>query len=284
MALQKIGEFDPNYHQAIVGKDLKGMSVYAQGNNEKIGTVSDVVVDEQGKFRYLVIDLGFCIFGKIVLLPIGRANIDSSADRIHVTLTKEQAENLPEYQDSMLLDYDYEERVRGVYRTPVEASAPLETATATAYDRNSYTYAQEPELFDTGTHADQTIRLYEERLIANKQRRKTGEVVVGKHIETETERVSVPVEKERVVIERVTPTDAATVAPGEALFQEGEVAHVEIYEEVADIHKEAFVREEVRVKKIVEQETVVAEETLRREELDIDTEGRPIVNRPSDLI
>jgi len=35
----------------------------------------------------------------------------------------------------------------------------------------------------------------EERLIANKQRVKTGEVAVSKHIETETARVSVPIEK-----------------------------------------------------------------------------------------
>jgi len=47
----------------------------------------------------------------------------------------------------------------------------------------------------------------------------------------------------------------------------GREAHVEIYEEKADIHK-AFVREEVKVTKVVEQETVEAE-TLRREELDV---------------
>jgi len=37
-------------------------------------------------------------------------------------------------------------------------------------------------------------------------------------------------EKERVVIERVTPTDAADQRPGEVAFG-GEVARVEIYEE-----------------------------------------------------
>jgi len=50
----------------------------------------------------------------------------------------------------------------------------------------------------------------------------------------------------------------------EKLPGEGEVAHVEIYEEKLKF-KEAFVREEVRVKKVVEQDT--AQETLRREEL-----------------
>jgi stress response protein YsnF len=43
---------------------------------------------------------------------------------------------------------------------------------------------------------------------------------------------------------------------------------MEVYEETADIHKEAFVREEVNVKKIVEKETATGEEQLRREHLE----------------
>ncbi|MFN5594960.1 MAG: DUF2382 domain-containing protein, partial [Aphanizomenon sp.] len=58
-----------------------------------------------------------------------------------------------------------------------------------------------------------------------------------------------------------------------------EVTHIDIYEETADIHKEAFLREEVRVNKVVDHETIEAEETLRREELDINTQERPNVER-----
>ncbi len=135
----------------------------------------------------------------------------------------------------------------------------------------------------------QTLKLYEERLTAGKKRVKSGEVAVGKHVETETERVSVPIEKERVVIERVTPTDAGkAVAPGSVHFGEGEVARMEIHEETPDIHKEAFVREEVRVNKVVEQETVQAQDTIRREELDIDAGGQTVEEktgkRPKDRI
>ena len=53
---------------------------------------------------------------------------------------------------------------------------------------------------------------------------------------------------------------------------------MEVYEETPDIHKEAFVREEVRVTKVVDQDTVTAEEQLRREELDVDTQGRPVID------
>jgi uncharacterized protein (TIGR02271 family) len=294
MPLLSVSDFDTDYQSAFEGNDIKGMSVYAETDGEKIGTVNDILVDKQGNFRYLVVDIGFWVFGKKVLLPVGRARIDYNAHRVHVNgLTKEQADRLPEYTEGMTADYDYEERVRGVYRTEasLDASAPLDAAstsavmgaaTPTSYNRDTYTYEQDRDLYDTSTHGDRTIKLYEERLIANKQRRKTGEVAIGKHVETETERVSVPIEKERVVIERITPTDAGRpVAPGEVNFQEGEVARLEVYEEVPDIHKEAFVREEVRVKKVVEQEIVEAQETIRREELDIGTDGRPVVDRDS---
>lgn len=312
MALLKIEDFDPNYRDSFNGSDLKGMSVYTQ-SDEKIGTVHDVLVDEDGQFRYLVVDLGFWIFGKKVLMPVGRSQIDQSADRVYaIGMTREQAENLPEFSDRLALDYDYEEQVRGVYRSPstnmstsgvsdtipVDASAPLEasapldttaamaggmatpTYTPTTYDRDTYNYQQDAPLYDMNERDHQTLKLYQERLIANKKRVKAGEVAIGKHVETETAKVAVPIEKERVVIERVTPADAGrAVNPGEATFREGEVAHVELYEETADIHKEAFVREEVRVSKEVERDTVEAQETLRREELDIDTGGISVDER-----
>ena len=120
---------------------------------------------------------------------------------------------------------------------------------------------------------NEKIKLYEERLIVNKQKAKAGEVAIGKRVETETASVAVPVEKERLVIERTDATAGQVVSPGTANFGEGKVAEVELYEETADIKKQAFVREEVSVRKEVESETVDARETVRREELDVDAEG-----------
>ena len=117
------------------------------------------------------------------------------------------------------------------------------------------------------------IKLYEERLMVNKQRAKAGEVSIGKRVETETASVAVPVEKERVVIERSDATTGQVVSPGTANFAGGKVAEVELYEETANIGKQAFVREEVSVRKEVEQGTVQASETIRREELEVDAEG-----------
>lgn len=279
MALVKLEDFDPNYRDTFGDGDIKGLSVYAEGD-EKIGTVSDVLVDEQGNFRYFVIDLGFWIFGKKVLLPVGRTRIDHSADRVYALgMTRAQADNLPQFNNLQTIDYDYEEQVRGVYRTPDTTTGAVAQASTPTYNRDTYNYDQDASLYQTNEQDHQTLKLYQERLVANKQRVKSGEVAIGKHVETETARVAVPIEKERVVIERVTPTDAGRpVTPGDAAFREGEVAHMEIYEETPDIRKEAFVREEVKIRKEVEQNTVETQETIRREELDINNQGRAVVD------
>lgn len=150
---------------------------------------------------------------------------------------------------------------------PVVAPTRMETPATPIVDRTPAT-------------DDEAVRLYEERLIVDKDRNKTGEVAIGKHIETETRQVSVPIEKERVVIERITPTNTEAVAGSDA-FSNAEI-HVEVYEETPEIQKEAFVREEVVVRKEVVQETLAVEETLRREEIDVHTEGEAIVDRDLD--
>ncbi len=309
MNLIRIDQFYPNYREELFdGDDIKGLPVYAGRSQEKIGSIDNVLVDEEGQFRYFVIDTGFWIFGKKVLLPVGQCQVDEAEGRIYALglRNKQQAEDLPEYHDDMNVDYAYEERVRGVYRTPtVDQSAPLESPVPVdpiyqsgaarpvepptpvtpaparpVADRSAYNYQQEPDLYGMDDQNHKRIRLYEERLVANKHRRKVGDVTVGKHVETETVRASVPVSRERVVVERSTPTNPQPVGDlRETDFREGEVARMEVYEETPDIRKEAVVREEVRVHKEVEQEMIETKETVRREELDIDKQGREIIDR-----
>jgi len=303
MLLYKIEDFNESYREvAFDGKDIKGLDVYAGNTNEKIGAVYTVLVDQTGRLRYFVVETGFWIFGKKVLVPIGLCRVDFNANRVYAKglQTKEQAENLPLYENGMVVDYDYEEQVRRVYRTPtvqasapVEASLPLEAspiigvtahvyntvpasnqARIASYDRNTYHYDKEPDLYQMNDRDHQKLKLYEERLVANKTHHKTGEVVIGKRVETETARVSVPVEEERAVIERVTPEDAGTPINPEAAFGQQEVVRMELYEETADIKKQTFLREEVNIRKEVETDRVEATETLRSEELDVHKENR----------
>jgi len=308
VALYKIKDFDPDYRNHF-DEDVLGFDLYS--GSEKIGSVDNLLVDEQGRFRYFVINTGVWIFGKKVLLPIGQARISFGERRVYADgLSREQVEQLPDFDENQTVDYEHEERVRGSYRPmansrmndaeyvagstgigqagSLEQAAPLNMGATMhdqaavnadiAYDRDTYNYDRDPALYNLNEQNHQNLRLYEERLIANKTRQRTGEVRVGKHVETENASVTVPIEKERVVIERTAPTDASVVGADAAAFNEGEVARIEVYEETPDIRKEAFVREEVRVRKEVERQNVEAQETLRKERLDIDTDGNPVVD------
>jgi uncharacterized protein (TIGR02271 family) len=316
MALHKIKDFDPDYKQHFGDDDVNGMDLYAA--DEKIGSVEDVLVDDYGHFRYLIINTGIWILGKRVLLPIGRARIEYHQKRVYAeNLTKHQVESLPELTDNTLIDAAHEERVKGVYRstapaTGVPATSDRRFAAPTAGDEmldldtpyvdgeieyqrqvapvptpapvpvavTPTTYDREPDLYAMNDRNHPSFKLYQERLIASKTRQKTGEAVISKHVETETATASVPVQKERVVIERMPSTGVTTIAPGEANFKEGEVSRLDVYAEVPEFHKEAFVREEVKVSKVVDKETATTQEQVRREEIDIKTvDDRQSVDR-----
>ncbi len=294
MALYKIKDFDPDYRQHFDNQDFLSFDLYS--GKEKVGSVDNLLVDEGGNFRYLVINTGIWVFGKKVLLPIGRARISYPENRIYAdNLSRAQVESLPEFDEDSTIDYDHEERVRGSYRsgaTTAGSAAALDqsaamgntpldqSARATAYSRDTYSYDRDPDLYDLNEANHQNIKLYQERLIANKTRQKTGEVAINKRVETETARVSVPVENERVVIERTAGSNVGTPVDASAAdFHEGEVARMEVYEEVPDIHKETIARENVSIRKEIDRDTVEAEEQLRREELDVDTQGRPVVDQ-----
>jgi uncharacterized protein (TIGR02271 family) len=304
MALHTLKDYYPNYRDELGNSELKNIDsyeVYTEGENH-IGSVKDMLVDDAGRFRYAVVDTGPWIFGKNVLLPIGLAHFDYGRNRIYVNgLSRQQVENLPEYKPNQMVDDRYEEQVREQYRPlaqrrsqrqfmdssmeterPVESTQAVEQTTAVGARSGDYSrgmaYEREPALYGMSEQDNQRpLRLYEERLITNRRREKVGEVRVGKHVETETAEVTEPIEKERVVVER---HDAqGRPAAGEHQFGDQEVARMDVYEERVDVEKQPFVREDVTVRKETEQETVRAKEKVRREELDIDTEGNPNVRR-----
>lgn len=197
----------------------------------------------------------------------------------------EKGRQYEDYQPAYRAGYESYARHADTNKTFDEVEPEIKTEYENNYGKTGLAWEKaKPATRAAWDKAGTNIKLYEERLIADKQRAKTGEVSIGKRVETETQNVSVPIEKERVVIERTTPTEVGkVVTPGEANFGGGEVARVEIYEEKADVRKEAFVREEVNIRKDVEKSTVEAQETLRREELDVDAQGRTIQDKTGKL-
>jgi hypothetical protein len=53
--------------------------------------------------------------------------------------------------------------------------------------------------------AEETIALLEERLVVNLNRRKVGEIVVRKEVETQVINVQVPIRREKLIVEQIEP-------------------------------------------------------------------------------
>ena len=250
--------------QSNLDSSLIDCPIILKTTNEEIGTVSDALIEEYGRLRYLVIKIN----NRQFLAPIGicRSAQDSQAISLVGINNKQDLEQLPVYETDSQIDYEYEEKVRQVYRQ-LMTDRGSQTA---EYDSSNYSYDNDSELYDISADESQTIKLYEEKLVTGKKRHEVGEVAIGKRVETETKEVEIPVEKEKVVVKTKKVADEKIpVEPGEAMFEEGTVAKVKVYEEQAEVGVEAFVREEVEVKKEVEKEVAEFKETVRKEELEI---------------
>jgi len=115
---------------------------------------------------------------------------------------------------------------------------------------------------------DRTIQLREEHLKVNKQREKTGEVGVHKEVVTEHRQITVPVEREEVVIERRPAHGSAAAGDMKA-----EQIRIPVSEEKVSVHKETVVKEEVSVGKRKVQDTKTVGADVQHEEIRVEEHG-----------
>ena len=113
---------------------------------------------------------------------------------------------------------------------------------------------------------DVTLRLREERLDVWKERVVTGDVAIRREVVEDKRTIEVPVRREEVVIERTTAApDGATT----------ETIRIPVKEERVDIVKTPVDLEEVSVYTRPVEERQEAKAIVRREELRIESIGRP---------
>ncbi|MBW3552863.1 MAG: PRC-barrel domain-containing protein [Gemmatimonadetes bacterium] len=100
-------------HDFGEGYDVRGREVRTDVDDEKVGKVDDVLVDDNGSPRYLDVDLGF--LKKHVLLPVGHARTSRDEDVVRVRgMVKEDFETIPEAIEGEV-DRRYETRLAGAY-------------------------------------------------------------------------------------------------------------------------------------------------------------------------
>jgi len=135
----------------------------------------------------------------------------------------------------------------------IEGYAPGAYRTAVAADRAST------------ARDDERLTRTEEELRVGKRAVEAGEVVVGKHVETEHKQVPVNLKREEIVIERRPVNREA----GATDIRDDEI-RVPLTEEEAVVDKRAVVKEELVIGKRVVEEQKTVDADIRREEFDID--------------
>lgn len=119
---------------------------------------------------------------------------------------------------------------------------------------------------------DRTLQLREERLKVDKAEEQTGEVKLRKEVRTEHQTVSVPVQKEEVVIERRAVNK--TVPGGITADARTEEVRIPVREEKVKVGKETVIKEEVSLGKRKVQETERVGADLKKEELKVEETGK----------
>ena len=105
-------------------KHLNGFTIRA--TDGEIGTVKEFYFDDQTwAIRYLVVDTGGWLSGRVVLIsPISVFNADWEARRFDVVLTKKQVENSPDIDTQKPVSRQHEAEYFGYYGYPYYWDGP----------------------------------------------------------------------------------------------------------------------------------------------------------------
>jgi hypothetical protein len=114
MPLRPISRMD-DYRFPTEAWDVRGWTVRAEVGDEKVGKVEDMLLDSDGRLRYLEVDLG--LMKKHVLVPLEFAHADRDDEAVWIDgMSKEQLERVPEYAvEPESLDEGYERRLTAFY-------------------------------------------------------------------------------------------------------------------------------------------------------------------------
>jgi len=121
------------------------------------------------------------------------------------------------------------------------------------------------------SESDEVLTVKEERIRADKARKQTGEVAVGKRVVEEQADVEIPVTREEVEVSRRRVDRPANA--NETFAEDSGTIRVPVTAEEVNVTKEPRVVEEIVVSKRPVTETQRVSDTVRREEVVMDETG-----------
>ena len=258
---------DTNDHGRFIGQTLYS------SDNEKVGKIGQVFLDDDtDRPEFLTVNTG--LFGMSEsFVPATDASVTN--DGVRVPFTKDQIKDAPNVDvDSGHLDQSEERRLYEHYGMtyserssdsglPESGTGLAGTAgTTDTYETRGTSDTFTGEGHDTsGPNTDEAMTRSEERLDVGTTSQEAGRARLRKYVTTEQETVTVPVKKERAVLETepITGENRDEAVSGPAISEEEH--EVVLTEERAVVGKTAEPVERVKLGT----ETVTDEETVTEE-------------------
>ncbi len=235
---------EQNQIEQIIGTDAYG----ADGN--KIGKIGEVYLDDQtGQPSWMTVNTG--LFGTSEsFIPLSDASL--SGEQLTVPYDNDKVKGAPNVSADGHLSPDEERELYAYYGVGYEAPSTHES-----YDTS-------------GTTTDAAMTRSEEQIKVATQTQETAKARLRKYVVTENVSQTVPVRKEKAVVEREPVTEAnIDKATAGAEIQENE-HEIKLFEETPVVEKTVKPVERVRLgtEVVTENETVTGE--VRKERVEIE--------------
>lgn len=239
--------------------DWSGRTVIGS-DGEKIGKVDEVYLDTaSGQPEWLAVNTG--LFGtKTSFVPLQGAS--PSGEDVQVAYTQEQVKDAPGVRPDEALSDEEEQELWAHYGLDYAAGSGVAGRETVGHDTS-------------GPETDEAMTRSEEEVKVGTREREGGRARLRKYVVTEQVTQTVPVRKEKAVLEREPITEdnvgAATSGP-DISDEEHEVV---LSEEEVVVEKKTVPKERVRLDKETEVSEQEVTEEVRKEQIEAEGEIEP---------
>ena len=232
---------------------------------DKLGTIDAIYLDDEtGQPEWATVTSGL-FSATTAFVPLAQAH--DIGDSVQVPYDKAQVKNAPTMRADGSLSQDEEAELYRHYGLEYsESRSDSGLPAGTADDTQDDTVGRDV----SGPTTDQAMTRSEEELRVGTETRERGRARLRKYVTTETQQVTVPVQREEVRVEREPITDANLDAATSGPAISEEEHEITLHEETLVVEKRAVPRERVRLDtETVTEERQVSEE-VRKEQIQVD--------------
>ncbi|MEC4885319.1 MAG: DUF2382 domain-containing protein [Scytonema sp. PMC 1070.18] len=201
--IEKISSLMESLRQKVRG------FVVLDKQGQLVGHVANLIIDTTRQLNFVITQSKPQESNQLFLLSSRLIEkIDSQVGRILIKANQTEVESLPKYVERES-HVSTMENNSNAFNADTREMTPLEALSA----------ATDGEV----DSVDEIIRLLGERIIVDRNKRRVGEVIVRKQIETQM--VQVPVRREKLIVEQVTPEHRQLA---EIDLSQGDISGVEL--------------------------------------------------------